>query len=291
MNQIVAKEFLAAWALLEPQIVKAGAKRGQVATESERDDLINALCAFEYQCRQLGLIQSRNLCGKFLNQLKDQAWHHDEALRQARIKGLPRPPMPKEVPLPGFETVYAQLRAIAENAYVEMDSIRLTAIWPDKARFFERDDLFDKAFHAKAPPKINAEIKAAGNCLAADLNTAAVFHLMRTVEYGLRALAADVKVPIDKEELEYKDWSKILEQVEAKIKDIVKCDKPHVSAKEKSEIREFYNGVLQEFNGFKDRWRNHVMHTRGIYMEGEVVAVLDRVRIFMETLATRVPLV
>jgi hypothetical protein len=114
---------------------------------------------------------------------------------------------------------------------------------------------------------------------------------MRAVEYGLRALAANVKVPIDTEELEYKDWRKILTQVEAKIGDIVKCDQPGMSAKEKSETREFYNGVLQEFNGFKDRWRNHVMHTRGIYTAREAVAVFGRVRIFMETLATKIPLV
>ena len=36
------------------------------------------------------------------------------------------------------------------------------------------------------------DIREAGNCMAADCNTAAVFHLMRAVEWGLRALCVDL---------------------------------------------------------------------------------------------------
>ena len=39
-------------------------------------------------------------------------------------------------------------------------------------------------------PSAVGDIKEAGNCLGAECNTAAVFHLMRVVELGLRALCA-----------------------------------------------------------------------------------------------------
>jgi hypothetical protein len=188
------------------------------------------------------------------------------------------------------EVMEAEILSIRQTICEEFGKRQFAFIPVNKAQYFEQDALFDEDFHAKASPKINAEIKAAGNCLAADLNTAAVFHLMRAVEYGLRALALAVQAPIEKEELEYKDWRSILELINDKIQVIVKLENSNKSPKEKAEIREFYNGIMQEFNGFKDRFRNHVMHTRGIYSAGEAAAIHDRVRVFMETLAKWLPL-
>jgi hypothetical protein len=88
MNQIVAKNFLGAWSLLEAQIAKASAKHGQVATEADRTDLDTALNVFEYQCLQLKLMQSRDLCRKLHNQLTEKAWHTDESMRQAVLHGF-----------------------------------------------------------------------------------------------------------------------------------------------------------------------------------------------------------
>jgi hypothetical protein len=92
-------------------------------------------------------------------------------VRQADRQRLPRPPWPKEIPLPNFENIYAQLRTLIEIAQQEMDAIRLAVISPHNAPFFEQDELFGKDVKDKAFPQINSEIKAVGNCLAADLNS------------------------------------------------------------------------------------------------------------------------
>ena len=55
-------------------------------------------------------------------------------------------------------------------------------------------------------------IKAAGNCIAADLNTAAVYHLMCVIEIGIRDLARLLKVKKVKTHvpIEFGTWTKLL---------------------------------------------------------------------------------
>src|ERR1039458_9391799 len=60
MNQIIAREFLAAWMLLEHEITKAEkvGNQQQIATEAERDALVRALIEVHYQCGRMGFVRS-----------------------------------------------------------------------------------------------------------------------------------------------------------------------------------------------------------------------------------------
>jgi hypothetical protein len=140
------------------------------------------------------------------------------------------------------------------------------------------DDVF-KNFESARP-----EIRDAGNCLAADLNTAAIFHLMRVVELGLRALAKKLKVKIGKTPVEYSTWETIIAEMERQIAKFKQLSK----GKKKSETLEFYHGLIGEFNAFKDVWRNNIMHTRRSYNRHEAMVVFERVRSFMQRLASKV---
>jgi hypothetical protein len=62
------------------------------------------------------------------------------------------------------------------------------------------------AFNSAAPDMIEA-----GNCLAAECNTAAVFHLMRVAEIGLRALANDRNAPFKNKPIDQQEWGTILQ--------------------------------------------------------------------------------
>ena len=62
-----------------------------------------------------------------------------------------------------------------------------------KSEHLENEALFGDCVWASFP-SAREDIKSAGNCLALNLNTAAVFHLMRTAELGMRALAENLKV-------------------------------------------------------------------------------------------------
>jgi hypothetical protein len=111
---------------------------------------------------------------------------------------------------------------------------------------------------------------------------------MRVVEFGLRALAAHLAIKINEEDIQYEQWQAIL--VEVKNAAEKATQSPGLSKQERAELREFYSGVLGEFNGFKDAWRNSVMHTRGVYNADTAMGLFVQVRDFMRRLAKKVSL-
>jgi hypothetical protein len=182
-----------------------------------------------------------------------------------------------------YQIMMVELQELSNIIACELDEKFLAFIPTEKLIYFEQDELFGEAVN-KAFPSAKNEIKDAGNCLAADLNTAAIFHLMRVAETGLRALARRLDVKIKKMPLEYADWGKIIPEIEEKIK----LKKPKSRGKKQSETLEFYHGAIGEFNAFKDVWRNNVMHARGSYDEKEAIRVFNHVRGFMQRLAANI---
>ncbi len=291
MNQLIAREFLAAWMLLEHEIARAEKVENpkQIVTEAERDALIRALIEVDYQCRHMGLVQSKELANGFLEQLQNPAWHHDRVERRAILDGLPRPPMPKQVPLPSFETIYAQLRTLAEQMRRDMDAVRLAVVFKDQAQFFEQDALFGPEFQNVASAQINAEIKAAGNCLAVGMNTAAVFHLMRVAEHGLHALAIHLGAwPNTQSPLEYSEWGQVLRAIRATLETQRKAlNQPRGTARD--EELDFYDGLLADL-GYFVNVRNPVAHLRGNYEADEALVILRKVGDFIKRLQPKVSL-
>ncbi|HZQ47853.1 MAG TPA: hypothetical protein VFC07_12620, partial [Verrucomicrobiae bacterium] len=147
--------------------------------------------------------------------------------------------------------------------------------------FFEKDSLFGRDVQLKFPSATN-EIRDIGNCMALDLHTAAVFHCMRVVEHGLRALAIHLKVKV-KYPLEFAEWGVIIKGIDRKLADL----QPKARGKKKAEALEFYRLANDDCNMFKDVWRNSVMHTRGRFPEHEALGVFLRVQSFMQRLSQR----
>lgn len=138
----------------------------------------------------------------------------------------------------------------------------------------------------KAFPSTKDDSEQAIGCYALDLNTACVFHLMRVAEYGLRGLARRLRIKLPKKKrLEWAQWGEILKAMEDKTKDQSSRMK---AGPAKDELLEFYNGALGQFYGFKDEYRNHVMHTRGKYDEFQASSVVVHVKDFMAKLALRI---
>jgi len=83
--------------------------------------------------------------------------------------------------------------------------------------------------------------------------------------------------------LEYEGWNTVINQIYKKVKDLT--ESAQGTKKEKAKKREFYSGIMGEFSGFKDEWRNSIMHTRGKHNEDEARNVYKRVSDFMYRLA------
>jgi len=137
-------------------------------------------------------------------------------------------------------------------------------------------------------------------CIATGTSTAAVFHLMRVAEWGVRALGKELGLTRVKEVVKPKPggklqkpvtkyvpiqncvWEKIENQL--RLKSDAKLNKLRPGpAKDKKQ--QFYGSVLTDFHGFKLEWRNHVMHTRGTYEETDALRALTHVERFMRSLA------
>jgi hypothetical protein len=152
-----------------------------------------------------------------------------------------------------------------------------------KAVYFEKDDLFGKLVSQNFS-SAKVHIKSAGNCLAADLYTAAVYHLMCVAELGLRALAKRLRVSKVKKTvpIELGTWDDVIKTLEAKVNgSFPRTKKGHQDS-------DFYKSAFIEYRAFKDFWRNKVMHTRIEYDEHEALSAFQHVRAFMQRLAERV---
>jgi hypothetical protein len=191
--------------------------------------------------------------------------------------------------------VGAELRNIIEFILMETDKQRFLYVARDRVGYLENSN-FIGDFIAEAFPNAEADAREAGNCLAAECNTAAVFHLMRVVEWGLRALCVDlgmkqVKSKIKKSgrivytPIEYSEWERLLDGLQERVDTKLKALK---RGSRKQELQQFYYPVLQDLRGIRDAWRNHVMHARDEYTREDATAILGHVKRLMGTLATRI---
>lgn len=143
----------------------------------------------------------------------------------------------------------------------------------DKDKYFQKDDLFGPKVSTAFPSCIG-EIQAAGNCCALEQNEACVFHLMCILQRGLEALASRFNLPFG-----HHTWNDILTPLETGIKAMG----PSFGTDWRDK-RTFYSGAASHFRSLKDAWRNHVMHARATFDEGQALSVFIHVREFMQAL-------
>jgi hypothetical protein len=121
------------------------------------------------------------------------------------------------------------------------------------------------------------DIEAAGNCLAVGEATASVFHLMRVMELGVRALARCLKVrAIDPETA---NWNVIVDHVNVAINKLPTRTKAMKARK--AELA----GASAALNSVRIATRNEVMHPKQMYTMEQARDVFQATRLFMRHLA------
>jgi hypothetical protein len=182
------------------------------------------------------------------------------------------------------------------EAAIRYDLSRRHFLWvnPGRNEYLDQDALFGDRVRDAFPSAIS-DLREAGNCLAAECNTAAVFHLMRAVEWGLRALCANFGFTKAKSlkksgktkytPIPYVEWEIMLNQLQ-----------PRVDAKlnkikrgpEKQAFQEYYYPILQDMRAVRDAWRNHVMHTRATYGHDDAEEIYRHVKRLLVVLSQKV---
>src|SRR5262249_39536541 len=89
---------------------------------------------------------------------------------------------------------FEQLNAIANSVEAELTQLTCFRISAEDAKYFTDRRLFGEEVATKFVPA-NQDIEEAGKCLALSRGTATVFHLMRVMEAGLKALAKPLGIP------------------------------------------------------------------------------------------------
>ncbi|MDB5499705.1 MAG: uncharacterized protein JWP28_3736 [Phenylobacterium sp.] len=125
-------------------------------------------------------------------------------------------------------------------------------------------------------PTATEDIEGAGNCLALQQSTAAVFHLMRVMEIGVKTLGRRLKVKIN---VNTESWNDIMNHVDGAIRGL-----PAKTASNKRRKEELAL-ISATLNVVRIAWRNPVMHPKKTYTREEAHAVFNASRTFMADLA------
>jgi hypothetical protein len=183
------------------------------------------------------------------------------------------------VPDSSSDQVTTLVREFHNNLIMEMTGHWFLLVPADKReRYEQRQRPFGDAV-AQTFDDASKDICAASRCFALDEWTACVFHLMRVLEHGLRALAVNVGLGADA--MAHENWKNVIDLIEAKIRAMEGLPK---SPEKIARLKEL-SGLASQFRYFKDAWRNHVSHSHESYDEREASNVWHHVKTFMEQMA------
>lgn len=269
MNNLELCEFFDHMRLIEAERCIFGSRflngeGGIPLTESEQDRIERHIRMFSIFFERQGLTKCREICSHA---------HNMVLIAGADVSGCK-----------------AHLDTMTLGLRNEFLRINLVAVKSDRVEFCDKDSLFGEQA-SKAFPSSGRDVSEAGNCLAVEVNTAAVFHLMRAVEFAVRSLARDRDVSFKDKPLEDKEWGQILSALEGKLSDMRQASRQlWVSSEVRDTQIRFYNEVVQELRSFNDAWRRHVSHAdvNAFYDRDGALSIFNHVKSFMQKLSSKV---
>lgn len=267
-----ATRFWTSWEKLDYQLETA---RKWIATyESEpfaagshKNDLWQVLASLESECAALEM---------------DKSLHRIKMFKK-------RAAAPADI---SARVVESELAAIKETIWSELGDRHFLFIPPQKSRHFDNSNLFGDEVELLASEDLVLEIRSAGTCLAMDLNTAAVFHLMRAAEMIMRSIARHLGIgAVKSKTIEQAGWDEIIRKIRAELQSRTEKYSKR-KTKKRSDLDEIrrLEALADDLNVLKEIWRNNVMHTRDKYDAAEAMGVLSRVANFAKRAAEKIPL-
>jgi len=168
------------------------------------------------------------------------------------------------------------LKELHNDLVIDLANSLFLTIPFDQAEFYvQSQPLFGQEV-GDAFPDADADIAAAGRCLALEEWTAAVFHLMRASEVALRLLARRLRI----RKTEIKEWATLLQDID---RVLIQLRQRRRTSKRDRNLQ-YYSQARSSFAAFKDAWRNHVMHSRVEYDKKEAMKIYEHVKALMQQL-------
>ena len=141
-------------------------------------------------------------------------------------------------------------------------------VQPDFVSLYENKEPFGGRVAGQFPSAI-VDIEEAAKCLALNRSTACVFHLMRAIEVGIKAILRVLKIGAV-----YSNWGAYIAAINAAIKG-------HTD-------EAFFREIAGDLQAIKIAWRNPSMHVERTYTTDQAHDIYRAVRTFIQTLAERV---
>jgi hypothetical protein len=227
------------------------AKPNSVKADHLKGNYQDALLKLESHCQDVGLIDS----AKTIEDITD-------SVREADL-----------------EILQSNVSLILKQINRQLEERIFFVLSPRNSSLYKASFPFGENVALKFPSAYFDTLEAT-KCLATGRYTSCVFHLMRTLESGLRVFADNLDIT----DFGLENWKVITDQIEKKLKLL---EETLPKSQEKSDLLQFANEAAKEFSHFRIAWRNHVSHSRASYVEEEALKIYDHVKDFMIHLSTQ----
>lgn len=159
----------------------------------------------------------------------------------------------------------------------ELSLAMLFSVRPENSKYYDPPEpLFGTDFESKFASAGAFEIDEAGKCLALGRSTAAVFHLMRVMEIGIRTVATALGVP-DPVKGSDRNWYEMLKKIKAAI-DNKNSGRSWAIPTDKA----LFESAYASLDAIRVAWRNATMHIDSKYLPEEAEHIFVAVRGFMK---------
>ncbi len=187
--------------------------------------------------------------------------------------------LPKEKQRSEFKKVSTELRSRFDNLssviHSELESRVLYAVQVEKEKYCDPHWLQDTPIFTSFPDAFR-EFQCAGRCYAYDECTAAVFHLMRVIDSGLRLVYESLGQTYDA-----RNWDGIAKKIEKEME-----NKYQDKSEDWKKSEPFYSGVLTDIRSIGRAHRNPALHDiERKYSDPEAKYLIDVTIAFMSHLA------
>jgi len=206
---------------------------------------------------------------------------HFETL-QTQMTGMSLARLAEDAQRPEFsyDDLGEAARDIDERLKDELQLISIYVLDQSKVKYFEEGQNLFGATVAQQFQSALFEIDEAGKCFAVHRYTASVFHLMRVMEIGIRALARCLGIP-DPTKPNDRNWGNMLTEIKKGI------EKRWTTANRMQGDGALFESLYASLDAVKNPWRNATMHVENKYTGEEAINIMNAVESFMRRLASR----
>lgn len=161
-----------------------------------------------------------------------------------------------------------------------LSEVRMFALSSAEAIYLQSaDELIELPIFSANFPQSSFEIEEASKCVALGRYTAAVFHAMRMLEIGIRALSKRLSIPDPTKPAE-KNWAKILNAIREKIDELWPA-----SGRMPNSEGSAFEQLHANLDAVRNPWRNATMHVETIYAPHEALHIIRCAAFFMRRLS------